>query len=524
MAAPSLRTAADWVRSHTRLAHLALALAVVPLFVVAHHFDPSVPHAGAPGWWAWIDQGRYIEAVRAWAALSLDPARHWYFPGYPLLGAPFVGVMPDDPFYVANLACLVASAWLFAALGERLAPTLPGARIIAGLVFLAELHLSRLMLRSFVEPWTTTPTIPLAFGCLLLCFRFQDRPGPRTAVLLGLVATAGALFRPADALVLTAVAGCFAAACLVAAWPGSRRAAAIAASGVLGAAAPLLLALALHLAVHGWNAGGYLSESQTVGFEWRLLPLRWVIVAASAVPLLDGEKSLSQAFFWFIPGLAGMASCLAVVHGRALARHLLTITAALSHLALYLAYRDLQPQGVIRFGNYHYVRWELLLLGLYSVLLVLLVWRSRRALRAWGLGMAVVFALFSWRADWTPATGYAAAPVVLSPHRLVLDGGLHSLFDGIRVGAGGDFAAIYLGPHTMTVDQRIWRASVDFKAWPVPGGFILTLQRPLLDETLTLSMAPPVTLDADRPAALVHAGISMAPPWWMGQVLEQPQR
>ena len=503
-----------------RLLTIGLVLATAPLFVLAHHLDPSAPHAGVPGWWGWIDQSRYIEAARAWASLSLDPARHWYFPGYPLLAAPFMHLAPDDPFYGPDLLCLLAASWLFAALGPRLAPHLPGARPAAALVFLAQLVLSRPMLRGFVEPWTTTPAVPLAFASLLLAFRFQDRPDARAAAALGLAAAAALPFRPVDAVLLAAVMAVFAAVCLAAARPDWRRVASVVAAGTAGAAVPVLLTGALHLAVHGWTLGGYLAESRAVGFEWRLLPLRWVIIAAAADPLLDGQRSLSQAFVWIIPGLAGMASCLAVVHGRLLARHIVTIAAALAHVALYLSYRDLEPQGLMRFGNYHYFMWPILLLGLYAALLIPLAWPARHAFRAWSLGIGMVFLLFSWQARWTPAPGYPRQPEVKTAARLTLDGGLHALSDAILVHARGDFDAVYFAPHRLDAGQFAGRANVDFKLWPIDGGFLLSLRRPLLDQPLALSLTPAVTLDPAVPPSILRAQVVPALPWWMRSTVQ----
>src|ERR1700677_3844210 len=68
------------------------------------------------GWWTWWDQGRYLDSARAWRSWNLDPSQHWSWPGYTLLGVPFVRVMPVRPFQVPDLICLLASAWLFALL------------------------------------------------------------------------------------------------------------------------------------------------------------------------------------------------------------------------------------------------------------------------------------------------------------------------------------------------------------------------------------------------------------------------
>lgn len=106
-----------------RLAFASLAAA--GLYGAAYLHHPRRP-AGAgydQGWWAagW-DQPRYLRAALAWASGTLDPAEHWYLPGYSLLAAPFVHVTPANPFLLPNLALLLASLWLTAALAARLVP------------------------------------------------------------------------------------------------------------------------------------------------------------------------------------------------------------------------------------------------------------------------------------------------------------------------------------------------------------------------------------------------------------------
>jgi hypothetical protein len=88
-------------REQSRLVPLGLAgltLVLTAVFLIAHSHYTGLPAAGAEtgGWRGWADQSRYIEAARAWAAWDLTPARHWYPPGYPLMGAPFLRITPHD--------------------------------------------------------------------------------------------------------------------------------------------------------------------------------------------------------------------------------------------------------------------------------------------------------------------------------------------------------------------------------------------------------------------------------------------
>ena len=110
----------------------AVIVATAAAYVWAHAVHGLGPRSSVPpdGWWHWTDQGRYVRAALAWASGDLDPARHWYLPGYPLLGAAFARLTPAQPFYLPDLAGSVAAAWLFSRLAARLmqgpdSPTAP---------------------------------------------------------------------------------------------------------------------------------------------------------------------------------------------------------------------------------------------------------------------------------------------------------------------------------------------------------------------------------------------------------------
>ena len=101
-------------RATNRLALILASLAAAGFYAAAYLHHPHRPGGGGAAsnqdWWAigW-DQPRYLRAALAWAAGNLDPAEHWYLPGYALLAAPFVHVTPADPFLLPNLALLLAS-------------------------------------------------------------------------------------------------------------------------------------------------------------------------------------------------------------------------------------------------------------------------------------------------------------------------------------------------------------------------------------------------------------------------------
>jgi hypothetical protein len=517
----------EWMRPsmRDRVVVWSILLLTALDYMVRHQMHWNHPRSlGMTGWWLWDDQGYYIRAARAWAAGNLDPAQHWYLPGYPLLGAAFAWLTPVQPFYLPDLLCLIAFGWLFTWLAERLAPDLRWTRITGALVFFVTVALSPLAMKSFVEPWTTTPTAPLTLASLLLAMRFWDRPSARSAALLGFATASVLLFRPTDAGILIGVVAGFAGAALMFQRLGWAATAKIMAAGIAGAAAPALLVAGLQVAIFGWTTAGYIEQSSRTGFEWRLLPLNWVTLFVSPMPLLPEGAGMAQIFPWIVPGVAGMAACLVAARGRAWVRHALVITAVVAHCAVYLAYRDLHPPGLLRFSNYHYFKWVVPVFGLYAVYLVALVLGTARARWAWAAGLAAVVALFGWRAEWvTPAPGYRTdEAVVEAPRTLILKQGLHSVLDGVRVGASGDFAPIFLAPYAMQAGGVTYVANADLKSYPIPGGLMFTTLRPLAHGPAAVTFNPGVTLNPAAAAqigrqTLVFGWPNWGRSWWRGQ-------
>jgi hypothetical protein len=484
----------------------------------AHHFA-VVHNPEFPDWWNWNDQGKYLRAAQAWAAGRLDPDLHWYFPGYPLLGAAFLPLTPGQPFYLVDLLCLLVFGALFVQLSQRLAPDVRFARIYGAVVFTVTVALSKYELKAFVEPWTTTATAPLSLAAMLLAFRLWERPEAGRAAALGLATGTVFLFRPADTAPLAlAVAATTAFALRRLRW---RLVGRLSVAGAAGAAVPLVLAGVIYLAIFGLQQSQYLQQSGQTGFEWRLIPLRWITIFVSPLPEFRDEFSLSQTFPWIIPGVAGMIACLVCdrpgstplgrespgqtvsCRGRLALRHVLVVSAVTLHCALYLAYRDLHPQGLFRFSNYHYFKWCIPVFGLYAVLLVTQVARAPRRWTAWAAGLVSATLLFSWRMSWREVPFTGEAPSVQGVHTLVLSETPQSVRDGVFVPASGGFGAIYLDSYDMKVGATTFHSNADFKAFPVPDGLIFTVLRRMPPDRAAVTFSDSVRLGGQP--RLLHA-------------------
>jgi hypothetical protein len=186
-----------------RVAVIGAAAATVLLHLVVH----VAKWPDFEGWWAGFDQRAYLTAAQAWAAGDLTPNLHHYLAGYPLLAAPFVGLLPTQPFVVADLVCALLSLFLLVAIARRLVPDEPWAPSMAALAFPLATMSSRAAVSIWVVPWSTTPAVPLILGALLCTLRYIEAARLRDAVLAGMAGALVGAICPADAALLLASLG-----------------------------------------------------------------------------------------------------------------------------------------------------------------------------------------------------------------------------------------------------------------------------------------------------------------------------
>ena len=464
-------------------------LAAVTLGIQAHKYPDFT------SFWAGLDQHRYLEAAQAWAAGDLNPARHHYLPFYPLLGAAFAWLTPWQPFLLPDLACLLASLAIFQRIASRLAPGWPP--VAAALCFTVAVLSSRTAIAIWVIPWSTTGSAPFQFLAVLLALRFAERPSPRRAGLFALSVAAIAGFRPSDAAVLLATGGAYAGWALLRARTPLHGWTSCAGAGLAGLLLGALPAALAHFAVFGLHAGPYIGGSASIGLEWRLLPMRWVMIVIGPRPLLPEGTGLAAALPWVAPGLAGLILTLftAVRRGPGFGPGvsaglrpapgpgvLVAATVAL-HWALYLAYRDLQPYGLWRFYNVHYFKWTFPFLVLWAAQLgVALVHRPRRP---GAIAACVVAAL---ALAWRPALrDRVAQPAQPTAHGIAVPAGAFRLDRALQLNLAGDWRTIYFGDATLQAGSAIFHNTTDFKLMPTPGGALLLPLRPLPDDAATLT-------------------------------------
>jgi hypothetical protein len=518
VARPRVRLAVSWVDAN-RIALVLAFIVSTGVYLWAHETHRMRPLVALPGhgFWSWFDQSQYLIDAQAWAAGSLDPLRHFYLPGYALLAVPFVWLTPAQPFMLPDLAFLLISLLCFVAITGRLLPGLAFAPGLGALVFLGSCVLHAKALNAWVVPWTTTPAATCTFAALALALRFPDRPSASRAFWIGLTITAIAAFRPTDVMPLAIGIPCFLLWTVLRARLRVGEIAGIAAAGAAGMAIPVLALLGLHLAVYGTAPGAYVILSREIGFEWRLVPIRWVTLILSPRPLLPRGTGLAEMFWWIIPGIAGMAAMLAVAPWRQRAAHLLVIATLAMHCVTYLAYRDLHVYGLWGFGNYHYFKWELPVYALYAVLLPVGLVVSRRRIGILAAAATILVVLLPWRAAWRidPAGAAGPAAPILAPTRLTMPQGFDGLDEAVAFVGSGTQDQVYFGKHRLLGGGHVPNLVGDVKILQVPGGEILTLLRPPPAGPTEVAMGEGAILDPAIPPVVLHQHLVWGLPCWL---------
>ncbi len=473
--------------------------------------DPHATPTAVMGWWAWWDQGFYQRAAVAWANGVTDPVFHWYLPGYPLLGAAFVHVTPADPFLLPNLASFLGTLWLFCGLASRLLKDVPLRIPVACGLFIAASAFSPRVLWSWVVPWTTTPETVCIFGALFGAMRLVEGGKRRDAFLTGLATAAIAGFRPADAgmvgLAICAVAG----PTLLPRHRRTTRTLAAAAAG--GALIPLLVFGGAYLATWGMRPSSYLVLSSQIGFEPRLLALRWVTLMLDPRPLYPGGRGLAEVFFWILPGFAGMAAALLTTRHAAAVSHRLVIGALVGDIVLFLMYRDLHPTGLWDHGNYHYFKWTLPLLALYAFrLLPTAINRDRRRVAATAAACFIIPALSCWQ----------AGTALIEPLQTDKEGPSITIGSGLRpvsamvlVPGHGLGAPPVVDGIAETANGTVLRYGFDFVIYGMEEMLRIVPLRPLPPEPTTVRFSKGTSLNQEPTPLLVRQTITWSRPFWL---------
>ena len=96
-----------------------------------------------------------------------------------------------------------------------------------------------------------------------------------------------------------------------------------------------------------------------------------------------------------------------------------------------------------------------------------------------GAAVVAVLLLSLWRVDLQPDARAAPPRVGPDGRTLALPDGLGPIDTAVLVPSPEDYMSIYFGKQELRTASGVFMASVDFKLYPVPFGFMLVPLRPL---------------------------------------------
>ncbi|HYD81190.1 MAG TPA: hypothetical protein VEC06_15400 [Paucimonas sp.] len=485
---------------------LALAL-IASAYLIAYLLHPSVPGNRSPlGWWGWFDQGQYLLAAKAFAALDFSPDRHFYPPLYPLLGSLFVRWWEQHPFWLIDLAGLLWFSAVFLLFARRYV-----SRRCAAFLYAASVLLNHRVFPDFLIPWTTTVGAALLSVGIYGLLRLDDRPsgqgGAHRGAVFGVSLALGLLacLRPVDGLVGGILWLAYMARALrlerrpAGAPDRFRRPLASAVAGLAGLALGPAAFAGFNHAVFGSVRGRYVEVAAANGFFPADIAEKFVSLFFDGQALyLEPGSGIAEHFPWMALALVGLIFVLA--RGDRPLR--VVALAVCAQFILYLPYGDLLPTGIWRFHNLHYFKWTFPYLALAAWLLLAHAargWRDdmRKAVVKMGavLTAAALLAALGFRIENAAAVVAAdAEPSGAMSFRLKAEGGKPERsveVDLIDVaGLQGAFADVYFGKHKLWVDGRELHHVRDFRALPAPWGVRLLFIRPLAAEAVVFQPDP----------------------------------
>lgn len=343
----------DWLMRH-RLLLVLLAISAV-YFLYFYMQYPHRPGAASDlGWAGWGDQSHYLKEARAIRAGDLRSSQYSYPMGYPMVAAPFVNALPNDPFLPVNLAAFVAVVGLFFSTARRFV-----GRPIAFLAGLFLVLATTPLVMYTVEPWTSTPAVVTVAWWSYIAF--ARRRLDLTAIVVGALLLGWTyMSRGGGELVLLAPFGA------TLAWRHRRDAHFVANLGVL---VGILLAVVAVNAfwthrIFGTYTHPYLNVIANVGFEVGRIPSSlWGTVVYSGRQG-DYWPPLGLQAFWLVFAPIGMAR--AIRHGDRLVHAGMLVSMLIGFVVVGAFYAF--TAGALKFHCLHYIKLWLPSLGLYATI------------------------------------------------------------------------------------------------------------------------------------------------------------
>jgi hypothetical protein len=459
-----------------------VALCYVRLYFVLPTSPAYIGPGNAIGWWAWGDQGLYLQSAQALLAFNLAPDQHFYPPLYAAIAALLLPWFSIHAYFFINLVCVLWFALVFIRVSDRYVD-----RSVGFFLFFASTVFPRLIFENFVIPWTTTLGVALlASGILGLVWLEEVRQNPRAHLAkwqVGFVAVSLGLLvptRPVDALVGILIGIAFVIRYTIlrsVAVHQMPKPSTFWFIAILGALIGPAIFIIFNQLVFGSPLGNYIQAASSNGFFIADLPEKFYSIWLDGNTVYGESKAgLVQYYPWLLLGLVGWLWVL--LTGGFLLRTLALSIALL--FTLYLPYGDLLPNGLWRYLNVHYFKWTFAFFALFAYLLLSQIFYAWRAKKAWLLPTLLLLIVPAFLLSVQLRLQTEPMPWSISPAGVVQFTLPSEPIDCIEMqGIKGEFAHTYFGEHALALDGKILKPYKDFRLLDLGAGLRLLFIRPI---------------------------------------------
>jgi hypothetical protein len=153
----------DWINKYKTFILVLSCSLVYTCTYLSHDALPGNNLAYPSGWWGWSDQGIFLREAQAIATGKLNSATYRGPIGYPLLGAAFIKILPNHPYFFVNLICYIFACVLFIKICERYISQIESALLLIFLI-LFNRHFG---FETMTIPWSNNVCIPVFYYVFL---------------------------------------------------------------------------------------------------------------------------------------------------------------------------------------------------------------------------------------------------------------------------------------------------------------------------------------------------------------------
>ena len=482
---------------------LSVSLFIYCAYYLSNSVLPGNDLAHPEGWWGWYDQGEYIRSAKALVRGVFFWRDHQYPPFYAAMGALFLWIVPNHPFFFFNVVAFLVFVFVF----ERVARAFTSPIEAFALVVLGVLA-NYTVMSNFAIPWTTTGSALIYSATIYQLMRrsattFRLKSNQRefwSAFGFSAIFGLEVICRPVDA----GAAAIFFPAYLYLSYVAAKK------SGtdspirpltwqVVALGAGLLIGLSIFMAfnyaLYGRVLGGYLESTAVYsGYFPFDIPRRAFSLIFDSVSIWEApDSALIDKFPWIAISTVGMLA--AIIRGHILLKVL--AAAIIWQFGLYAAYGDLNPIGMWRWLNVHYFKWMFPYVALFAWLAIrwVAVDFASRQMRTGFIKLAVLALATSLvlGAKFHIKTFDVASLVKQEGKTTILVATDSRRLDFLDLrGMSGDFSQLYEGVHQLNVDGNVMKQGRDFRIFHAPWGARLLFSKTQRPKNIILTPDPRV--------------------------------